>query len=374
MAKKDYYKVLGITKTATSDEIRQAYRKLAKKYHPDVSSEPNAEEKFKEVQEAYACLSDEQKRAKYDRFGHDGVDFGGQDFSNFGSYQDIFNEFFSSFGFGSGFSSFFGGDGSSQRQSHRSANSAQVDGDDQMLNLTISFDEAVHGVKKTISIEKFQTCQTCNGTGADNPKAIKRCPKCGGRGTIVIKQNSIFGQIQTQSSCPQCYGKGTIITEKCKKCGGAKVKKISKRIEITIPAGVDNGTHLRVKGYGNDGINGGKAGDLFIKFSVNPSSKFERKGNDIYSYLSISISQAVLGDTISIETIHGFHPLSIPAGLKSGTVLKIRDKGIVVANGMGQKGDHYVVVNIVTPKNLTIEQTKLFQRLGEIDGSMPKKN
>lgn len=362
MAKRDYYKVLGIEKNATKDDIRQAYRKLAKKYHPDISKEPDAEEKFKEVQEAYACLSDDQKRNQYDMYGHSGVNFGGQDFSNFGSYQDIINEFFSSFGFGGSF-------GSRAHQT-RSANSAR-DGEDRLMELTITFDEAVHGTKKSITINKSSTCTTCNGTGAANKQAIKACPKCRGTGYVTMLQNSIFGQIQTQMICPSCKGAGKIITEKCKTCKGTKKINSSKNIEITIPAGIDNGTHLRVRGYGDDGANGGKAGDLFIKFTVLPSNKFERKGYDIYAYQSISMSQAVLGSKINIETIHGSTVYNIPPGLKSGTVLKITGKGIK-SQKEGRHGDHYLVVNIVTPKDLTTEQRQLYMRLGELDGSMPK--
>ncbi len=362
MAKRDYYKVLGVEKNATNDDIRQAYRTLAKKYHPDISKEPDAEEKFKEVQEAYACLSDEEKRNSYDMYGHSGVNFGGQDFSNFGSYQDIINEFFSSFGFGGSF-------GSRSSQS-RNPNQAR-DGEDRLMEMTITFDEAVHGCKKSISINKSTLCPTCSGSGAASKTDIKACPKCRGTGYVTMLQNSIFGQIQTQMICPGCKGAGKIITEKCKTCKGTKKHNTTKNIDITIPAGIDNGTHLRVRGYGDDGINGGRSGDLFIKFSVQPSSKFERKGSDIYSYLSISMSQAVLGDKIEIQTIHGSISYQIPPGLKSGTVLKITGKGIKTPKET-KPGDHYLVVNIITPKNLSSEQKQLYIRLGELDGSMPK--
>lgn len=362
MAKKDYYKVLGVNKNATPDEIRSAYRQQAKKYHPDISKEPNAEEKFKEVQEAYACLSDEKKRARYDSYGHDGVDFGGQDFSNYGSYQDIINEFFSSFG--------FGGFGGGQRSSSSRA-SMVVDGDDRMLELTLSFDEAVHGCKKTIMVNKNQECPTCKGSGALNKQAIKQCSRCKGTGVVIVRQNSIFGQIQTQTICPNCEGSGKTIAEVCKECRGKKVSTTNKKIEIVIPEGVDTGTHLRVRGYGDDGINGGRTGDLFIKFNVNPSPKFERKGYDIYSYASISMSQAALGDYIKVDTIHGLKDLTIPNGLKSGSILKIKEQGIINTKE-NRKGDHFVVVNIITPKNLTLEQRQLYTRLGEIDGSLEK--
>lgn len=360
MAKRDYYKILGVPKNASTDEIRKAWRKLAKKYHPDVSKEPDAEEKFKEVQEAYAALSDEKKRESYDRFGHSGVDFGGQDFSNFSSFSDIFNDIFSSFG---GFSSF-----SDFGNTNGRATNARANGADKLVEITISFMEAAHGAKKTIELERKQICKKCNGTGAKDSKSITTCPTCKGRGTISQIQQSIFGQVRTQSVCNNCYGSGKIIKEKCKACNGEKIVNTKKKIEISIPAGVDNGTHLRVRGYGDDGIGGGKPGDLYIKFYVRDSRSFERDGDDILSNLEISISQAALGDKVEINTIHGKASLNIPPGLQTGSTLTISGYGI--RRDGRPKGDHKVLVKIKTPTNLNKEQKDLLKKLGELDGSL----
>ncbi|MDE5868363.1 MAG: molecular chaperone DnaJ [Anaeroplasmataceae bacterium] len=355
MAKRDYYEVLGLQKGASAEEIRHAYRTLAKKYHPDINKEPGAEEKFKEVNEAYDTLSDEQKKARYDQFGFDdpmsgaggaGGGFGG--FSGFGGFEDIF-------------SSFFGGGA-------RSNGTGAQQGNDVEKEMTITFEEAVFGCKKKIRLTVDDECTACGGTGAYSKSDLKVCPKCKGQGRVLMRQQTIFGQSTVQTTCPDCHGTGKIITKKCDVCGGKGRERKTKDVEINIPAGIDTGMTLRMGGHGEAGINGGAPGDLYIKFTVLPHKNFIRDGSDIILNVPISFSQAALGDTIEVPTMDSPVNLKIPAGTQSETKFRLRGRGTKnpKTNSIS-RGDQYVIVHVETPTNLTQEEKDLFERLGNVE-------
>ena len=350
MAKRDYYEVLGVSKTATDDEIKKAYRGLAKKYHPDVCKEPDAEAKFKEVQEAYEVLSDSTKRQQYDQFGHegpmggaggfDGFNFGG----GFGGFDDIF-------------SSFFGG-GRSQ------ANTGPKRGRNIKTSITLTFEEAAFGVEKEITLNKLDTCKDCSGTGAMSGKDIETCPKCHGRGKVIVEQNSFFGRIQTEAVCPNCNGKGKTIKNKCTTCHGeGRIKTVSK-IKVRIPSGVEDEQTLTVSGRGEAGPNGGMNGDLYININVKPHDLFERDGVHLYLEMPITFSQAALGDSIEVPTLDGKCILKVPSGTQTGTKFRIPGKGIKNAR-TGETGNLYVVVKLITPTKLSNEQKDLFKKLSK---------
>lgn len=350
MAKRDYYEVLGVSKTATDDEIKKAYRGLAKKYHPDVCKEPDAETKFKEVQEAYEVLSDSTKRQQYDQFGHegpmggaggfDGFNFGG----GFGGFDDIF-------------SSFFGG-GRSQ------ANTGPKRGRNIKTSITLTFEEAAFGVEKEITLNKLDTCKDCSGTGAMSGKDIETCPKCHGRGKVIVEQNSFFGRIQTEAVCPNCNGKGKTIKNKCTTCHGeGRIKTVSK-IKVRIPSGVEDEQTLTVSGRGEAGPNGGMNGDLYININVKPHDLFERDGVHLYLEMPITFSQAALGDSIEVPTLDGKCILKVPSGTQTGTKFRIPGKGIKNAR-TGETGNLYVVVKLITPTKLSNEQKDLFKKLSK---------
>lgn len=350
MAKRDYYEVLGVSKTATDEEIKKAYRTLAKKYHPDVCKEPDAEAKFKEVQEAYDVLSDPQKREQYNQFGHDGPNmgngFGGFDFNGFGGgFEDIF-------------SSFFGGG----RRSQSSTSSSR--GRDLKINLTLTFEEACFGVEKEVTINRYETCPKCSGLGAESKSDVEVCPKCHGRGRIVVEQATILGRIQTETTCPTCGGKGKVIKKKCPNCNGEGRVKNASKVKIKIPSGCADGQGFRMSGYGDAGINGGTSGDLYINVTVKPHEFFVRDGLNIYIDVPITFSQAALGDSIVVPTIHGDVSLKIPAGTQSGTKFKLNGKGILDGRTNSQ-GSEFVTVNLITPTKLTSEQKELFTKLSK---------
>jgi len=350
--KRDLYEVLGVSKTASDDEIKKAYRQLAKKYHPDISKEENAEEKFKEVQSAYDTLSDPQKRAAYDQYGHDGNPFGGQGFG--GGFQDFG-------GFGDIFSQFFGGGGRRQQN----PNGPQR-GEDLERNMTIDFMEAALGTKKTVDVTVTDTCHFCHGTGAESSKDVEICSRCHGDGVINVEQRTMLGTMRTQQVCPVCGGRGKVIKNACHVCHGSGQEKKNKSVEVNIPAGVDTNMSLKVAGYGNGGKNGGSQGDLYLNFRVRPHKVFQRQGDDVILHVPLSISQAVLGAKIDIPTIYGDVTLKIPQGIESGTALRMKDKGI--ANVRTKKhGDQHVVVDIQTPKNLSAQEKKLYEELSKIE-------
>lgn len=354
MSKRDYYEVLGVSKTASKDEIKKAYRKLSKQYHPDLNKEAGADEKFKEIAEAYEVLSDDTKRAQYDQFGHAdpnqgfGGGFGG---GGFGGFEDIF-------------SSFFGG-------GRRSDPNAPRKGDDLQYRMNISFEDAVFGKQTEIEIPKEETCETCHGSGAKRGTDPKKCDTCSGTGQINQAVDTPFGRMVNRRTCSSCSGTGKIIVEKCNSCHGAGTVQKRKKIKVNIPAGVDDGQQLRVAGQGEPGINGGPAGDLYIVFRVREHEYFEREGDDIYYELKLTFPQAALGDEIEVPTIHGKVKLKIPAGTQSGAQFRIKDKGVKNVHGYGT-GHQYVIVKVMTPTKLTEKQKQLLRDFAEASGDIPE--
>ena len=360
MNKRDYYEVLGVSKTATDAEIKSAFRKLAKKYHPDVSKEENAAEKFKEVQEAYAVLSDPEKRKKYDQFGHSAFQnngsgaggFQGFDGFDFGDMGDIFDDILGGFGFSS--------------NSRRSANGPRK-GNDVLYRMTISFDEAVHGCEKDIDLDTVDNCPNCHGEGGFNSKT---CPECRGSGTISSEQRTMFGSFLSKTTCPECHGTGNIFEKKCPDCNGkGKIRK-NKTITVTVPAGIDNGNRLRLTGKGEAGENGCRNGDLYLEFTVKEHDFYKRNEDDVYIDLPLTITEAVLGCIKEVPTIYGNVELTIPGGTQSLDKLRLRGKGIENVNTK-RKGDMYAVVKVIMPEKLTKEQKSLFESLAntELDNS-----
>ncbi|APB36478.1 MAG: molecular chaperone DnaJ [Heyndrickxia faecalis] len=360
MSKRDYYEVLGVAKDASKDEIKKAYRKLSKKYHPDINKAPDAAEKFKEIQEAYEVLSDDQKRAQYDQFGHAGPNQGFGGGNGFGGFS---SSDFDSFGFEDIFSTFFGG-------GRRNDPNAPRQGADLQYTMTLEFEEAVFGKETDIRIPREETCDTCHGTGAKPGTHPKECPHCHGTGQLNTEQSTPFGRIVNRRVCHYCGGTGKIITDKCKTCGGTGKVKKRRKIHVKIPAGIDDGQQLRVAGQGEPGINGGPAGDLYIIFHVRPHELFERDGDDIYCEIPIAFTQAALGDEIEVPTLHGKVKLKIPAGTQSGTKFRLRGKGVPNVHGHGT-GDQHVITRIVTPTKLTERQKQLLREFAEVSGEVP---
>lgn len=351
MAKRDYYDVLGVSKNATDEEIKKAYRALAKKYHPDVSKETNAADKFKEVQEAYDVLSDPTKREQYNQFGHDGPQMGsgfgnfGGGFGGFGGFDDIIN-------------SFFGGG------SRRSDPTAPRRGADMEMSMNISFEEAAFGVEKEMSYSKHETCHNCSGTGAESRSDISTCQTCRGRGKVMQTRQTIMGTMQTESVCPDCGGTGKHIKNKCHVCRGDGRVKENAKVKVRIPSGIDDGQMMKLSGYGEAGINGGSSGDLYLHIHVKPHEFYLREGLNIYINMPVSFSQAALGATIEVPTIHGVVNLKIPAGTQSKTKFKLANKGISNAR-TGQTGSQFVIVDVITPTKLSAEQKELFTKLSK---------
>ncbi len=358
MNKKDYYEVLGVSKDADEKEIKSAFRRLAKKYHPDVSKEPNAAEKFKEAQEAYAVLSDPEKRKQYDQFGHAAFDQmnGGRgfDFSDF-DFSDIFSDLFGdSFGGAfSRFTGFGGGRGSSKSRASR--------GSDRIMRVDLNFEDAVYGCKKTINLDVYEECSECNGKGG---RGEKTCKTCHGTGTVTSEQNTLFGTFMTRTTCPNCKGAGTTFDSTCSKCKGTGKVRENKDLEVKIPAGVDTGTRLRLQGKGDSGLNGGDNGDLYLEFRVKEHQLFERDGSDIYLELPITITDAVLGCKKEIPTLYGNVKLTIDAGASTGDKHRLKGKGVEDVR-TGTKGNMYVIINVVIPEKLDRTQKKLFEELRE---------
>lgn len=356
MNKRDYYEVLGVSKTATDAEIKSAFRKLAKKYHPDVSTEENAAEKFKECQEAYAVLSDPAKRKQYDQFGHaafQGGAGGAGGFSNFdfGDMSDIFEDLFGGLG-GFGFGGFSSGN------SRRSSGGPRK-GNDVLYRMTLDFEEAVNGTKKDLKLDVVDTCTECDGRGGFHPET---CSTCRGSGTITSEQRTMFGSFLTKTTCASCNGTGTTFEKKCSACRGSGTVKKNKTITITIPAGVDTDNRLRVAGKGEAGIQGGNPGDLYVEFTVRDHEFYERDEDDIYIELPLTISEAVLGCKKEVPTLYGNVNLTIPAGTQSGDKLRLKGKGVTNVSSK-KKGDMYVIAKVVIPEKISRDQKKLFESL-----------
>lgn len=356
--KRDYYEVLGLQKGASDNDIKKAFRKMAMKYHPDKNpGDKVAEEKFKEINEAYAVLSDPEKKEKYDRFGHAGVDpnsgFGGGagGFGGFGGFEDIFDMFGGAFG---GF-----GDGSRGRR-----NNGPRKGSDLQKAVTITFEEAAFGTKKEIRLNKYVKCKTCGGSGAAPGTSKKSCPKCGGTGEIRTAQRTPLGTFQSVSPCPDCNGTGEINETPCPDCGGSGKTRDNVTISVNIPAGVDNDSVIPIKGQGEPGVNGGPDGDLYIVINVEPHKIFERRGQDLWLEIPITFDQAALGDDIIVPTLEGKVSYKVPSGTQPDTIFRLKGKGIKSVRG-NRKGDLYVKVNLEVPTKLNSKQKKAISAMAE---------
>ncbi len=366
--KRDYYEVLGVSKTATDAEIKKAYRKLAMKYHPDYNpGDKDAEEKFKEVNEANEVLSDEKKRQMYDQYGFAGVDpnyaaqnGGAGGFGGFGTggvdLGDIFGDIF-----GGGFGGFGGG-----RQSTNAARKGQ----DIRVRITLSFDEAVHGCKKKFTITRQQECADCHGSGCAAGTSPETCPDCGGRGFVIRQQRTPFGVMQTQQPCSRCGGKGKLVKDPCKSCHGSGRTSAKKTLEVSVPMGIDDEQSLAMRGMGDAGINGGPAGDVIVMVTVTPDPMFQRDGYDVWVTVPITFSQAVMGDNITVPTIDGKVEYTVPEGTQSGTTFRLRGKGIQYVNGRG-RGDMYVKCEVEIPKKLNKAQR---EALKKFEGTLKEEN
>jgi len=352
--KRDYYEVLGVARGVSEEELKRAFRKLARQYHPDVNKSPEAESRFKEIGEAYDVLSDPEKRRIYDQFGHAGLNsqgYGGfQGFEGFGSFADIFEQF----------DSFFGGAAraGSRRGPQRGA--------DLRYDLEISFEEAAFGTEKTLDIPRQETCETCHGSGAAPNTQPQTCPQCNGTGEVRRVQQSVFGQFVNVTACSRCQGEGKIITTPCPECRGqGRVRKMRK-LTVKIPAGVDNGQQIRLSGEGESGPKGGPPGNLYVVLEVRPHRIFKREGSDVFLELPISFAQAALGDEIEVPTIDGSEMLVVPGGTQTGKTFRLREKGIPHLRGMG-RGDQYVTVRVSTPTQLSSRERQLFEELAKLE-------
>ncbi len=352
--KKDYYESLGVAKGATNDEIKKAYRTLAKQYHPDVNKDPGADVRFKEVQEAYDVLSDPQKRAQYDQFGHGAFDqnggFGGFQ-SGFGGFDDL----------GDIFGSFFGGGfGSSRRQP-----TGPLKGQDRFMQMRVDFMDAIFGKVETITIDVDEVCDTCMGSGAQSKSDIEVCATCNGQGTILSQQRTPFGVFQSTATCPTCHGSGKTVKNKCSTCGGKGYNRKRTNVEVKIPAGILSGQQLRIPNKGERGHNGGPNGDLFIEIVVNKHKYFVREGKNIFISIPISIVDATLGTKIDVPTVHGEVELTIPAGTQHGTQFRLKSKGVKDLRSEAM-GDQYVEVKIEISRKLNREEKQLYEKLRDI--------
>ncbi len=355
---RDLYEVLGLSKSASDDEIKKAYRKLAKQYHPDMNKEKGAEDKFKEVQHAYDVLSDAEKRQLYDQYGHAGIDpqaqGGAGGFGGFGGFGA------DGVDLGDIFGSFFGG-GRSRQQSR-----GPRKGDDVMQSFDVEFMDAVHGTKTEIKVSHDELCSHCKGSGAQNPSDVHTCSRCNGRGVVDAVQNTILGQIRTQTTCPSCAGKGKTVTNRCATCNGEGYTHVTSRVELNIPAGINSGQQLRVPGKGERGANGGPNGDLYIEIRVRPHKEFKRQGNDIHLTIPISFIDATLGTTVDVPTVQGDISLTIPEGTQPQTVLRLREKGVKDVRS-GVLGDQYVHVDVKTPSKLSKDERDLYNKLRDLE-------
>ncbi|MFD2046113.1 molecular chaperone DnaJ [Ornithinibacillus salinisoli] len=354
MSKRDFYEVLGLDQGASKDEIKKAYRKLARQYHPDVNKEAGAADKFKEVKEAYETLNDDQKRAQYDQFGHAGMN--GQGFGGFGGGAQDFG------GFGDIFDMFFGGGG------RRQDPNAPRQGADLQYTMVLDFEEAIFGKETDISIPKEENCDTCHGSGAKPGTKTKTCSHCNGSGQLNTEQNTPFGRVVNRRVCHHCNGSGKIIPEKCNTCSGTGKVKKNKKIHISIPAGIDEGQQIRVSGKGEPGANGGPAGDLYVVIQIREHDFFEREGDHIYCELPLTFAQAALGDEVEVPTVHGKVKLKVPAGTQTGKTFRLKGKGAPNVRGYGH-GDQHIIVRVITPTKLTERQKELLRELNELGGS-----
>lgn len=354
--KRDYYEVLGVSKSAADDEIKKAYRKLAKQYHPDMNpGDKTAEAKFKEASEAYAVLSDADKRRQYDQFGHSAFDggaggAGGFDFTNMGDMGDIFGDIFGDL---------FGG-GRSRRTSNGPMKGANV-----RVDVRITFQEAVTGVDKELELNLKEECTTCHGTGAKPGTSADTCSKCGGKGQVVYTQQSLFGMVRNVQTCPDCRGTGKIVKEKCTDCYGSGYINKKKKIQVSIPAGIDNGQSIRIRDKGEPGVNGGERGDLLVEVNVSRHPIFQRQDYDIYSTAPISFAQAAIGGDVKISTVDGDVIYTVKPGTQTDTKVRLRGKGVPTLRNKQVRGDHYVTLVVQVPTKLSNEQKDLLQKFDD---------
>jgi molecular chaperone DnaJ len=349
--KRDYYEILGVSRDASKEDLRSAYRRLARKYHPDVSKDEDAEERFKEVNEAYQVLNDDDRRAQYDQFGHAGLNQNGMGGFGGSPFEDIFADLF---GFGAGHS------GPARRGPHR--------GNDLRYDLEITFEEAVFGVERDIEIYRQESCEHCHGSGAEPGTSPIRCSECGGSGQIRRAQQSIFGSFVNVSTCPRCGGTGEVVTSPCTMCHGAMQVETGRSLCVSVPAGVDDGMRVRLAGEGDQGLFGGPAGNLYVMLHVKPHKYFQRRENDILLNININLAQAAIGDRITVPTLDGDAELVIAAGTQPGTVSRLRGKGVPRLRGAG-RGDQLVILNVQVPTRLNERQRELLTELGETLGS-----
>ena len=367
--KRDYYEVLGVDKNADEAALKKAYRALAKKYHPDVNpGDAEAEKKFKEASEAYAVLSDAEKRRQYDQFGHaafggDGGAGGAGGFGGFGGF-DFSGADFSDM-FGDIFGDLFGG---GSRRGGRSYN-GPMQGANVRKGIRITFEEAVFGCEKELEVVLKETCNTCNGSGAKPGTSPETCPKCGGRGQVVYTQQSLFGMVQNVQTCPQCNGTGKVIKDKCSDCSGTGYQSVKKKISVTIPAGIDNGQSIRIREKGEPGTNGGPRGDLLVEVTVSRHPIFGRQDMHIFSTAPISFAQAALGGDVRIKTVDGDVLYTVAPGTKTDTKVRLRGKGVPSLRDKKVRGDHYVTLVVQTPENLSSEAKELLRKFDEVTGN-----
>ncbi len=354
----DYYDILGVGKNASDDEIKAAFRKLARQYHPDVNKEPHAEEKFKEINEAYGVLSDKEKRARYDRYGKAGLGgMGGGGYQDYTvDFNDIFEDLFSGFGFSTG------------RRSRRSPRR----GRDLQMQVSLTFEEAVFGVEKEIEFARDETCSRCNGNGAEPGTTPVKCGTCGGQGEVRQVRQTFLGQMVQTAPCPTCNGRGETIASPCTTCRGSGLERKKVKKKVSIPAGVDVGTQIRLNGEGGPGENGGPQGSLFLVLDVKPHQFFKRRDQDVILNLDINIAQATLGAEVIVPTLEGEDKLKIPSGTQPGKIFHIRGKGVPHVRNKNQRGDQIVIVNVAVPTKLSKEQKELFEKLAESLGTTVK--
>jgi molecular chaperone DnaJ len=357
----DYYQVLGVSRDADKDELKRAYRRLARKYHPDVNKDPGAEEQFKEINRAYEVLSEPETRARYDRFGEAGVSGaagapGYQDFGDMGGFADIFETFFSGFG---------GAPGGAQQQARRRG---PTRGNDLRLDLRLDFRDAIFGGEKEIKVAHLETCGSCSGSGAKPGTKPQTCSTCSGQGQVRRATRTPFGAFTQVTVCPTCEGSGQMIVDKCESCAGQGVKRQQKKLKITIPAGVDSGTRLRVSSEGDAGLRGGPAGDLYVYLFVEEDAEFRRDGINILSEVSVSYLQAILGSKIEVSTVDGPAELTIPAGTQPGTVLVLEGKGVPKLGNPVARGNHQISIRVEIPTKVSAEERELLEKLAHVRG------
>ncbi|WP_411869994.1 molecular chaperone DnaJ [Vulcanococcus limneticus] len=348
----DYYDLLGVSRDADADTLKRAYRRLARQYHPDINKDPGAEDRFKEIGRAYEVLSDPQTRARYDQFGEAGLGGGGgmPDMGDMGGFADLFETFFSGFGGAAG------AGGGARRRGPRQ-------GDDLRLDLTISFSEAIFGQEKEVQVRHLETCNTCSGSGSKAGSGPTTCGTCGGAGQVRRATRTPFGSFTQVAACPSCEGTGQVIADPCGACGGQGLQQVRKKLRLNIPAGVDSGTRLRVAGEGNAGQRGGPAGDLYVFLSVQPHPSLRRDGTTIHSEVTVNYLQAILGDTIEVETVDGPEKLEIPAGTQPGATLTLAGKGVPKLGNPVARGNHQIAVKVQLPTKLNAEELELLEQL-----------